>query len=107
MHTDRYCTSISLAEELRKMKCHLTDTIQINRKSIPITLRKPRFYEKRTVAYTMGNTMLLAWSDKRTVSLLSNWHNTGMITNKRFRRRGIKEVTEKCSCRVNKVDGRC
>lgn len=41
--------------------------------------------------------MLLAWRDKRTVTLLSNWHNNKMITNKRFRRGGIEEVIEKPS----------
>ncbi|KAK2578322.1 hypothetical protein KPH14_012623 [Odynerus spinipes] len=42
MHTDRYYTSIPLAEELRKMKCHLTGTIQTNRKGVPSNLKKPK-----------------------------------------------------------------
>ncbi|XP_014481483.1 PREDICTED: piggyBac transposable element-derived protein 4-like, partial [Dinoponera quadriceps] len=97
MHTDRYYTSILLAEELRKMKCHLTGTIQINRKGVPTTLKKPKLDEKRTVAYKQGNTMLFAWRDKRIVSLLSNWHNAEMITTRRFIRGGTNEVIEKPS----------
>ncbi|KAI4481598.1 hypothetical protein M0802_013908 [Mischocyttarus mexicanus] len=95
MHTDRYYTSILLAEELRKMKCHLTGTIQTNRKGIPTSLKKPKLRENKTVAYKRGNTMLLAWRDKRIVTLLSNWHNAGMITTNRFIRGGTNEVIEK------------
>lgn len=32
MHTDRYYISITLIEELKKLKCHLTGTIKINEK---------------------------------------------------------------------------
>lgn len=35
MYTDRYWTNIPLAEELMKMKCLLTGTLQIKRMQIP------------------------------------------------------------------------
>ena len=47
MHTDRYYTSIPLAEELRKMKCHLTGTIQTNRKGVPTSLKKSKLNGKK------------------------------------------------------------
>ncbi|XP_014610408.1 PREDICTED: uncharacterized protein LOC106790182 [Polistes canadensis] len=75
MHTDRYYTSIPLAQELRKMKCHLTGT-------------------KRE------NTMILAWRDKRIVTLLSNWHNAGMVATNRFIRGGTNEEIEKPSVAI-------
>ncbi|XP_046737562.1 piggyBac transposable element-derived protein 4-like [Diprion similis] len=92
-----YYTSIPLSQELRKMKCHLTGTIQINREGVPTSLNKPKLKEKKTVAYKQGNTMLLAWRDKRIVTLLSNWHNAGMITTNIFIRGGTNEVIEKPS----------
>ncbi|KAI4485718.1 hypothetical protein M0802_012579 [Mischocyttarus mexicanus] len=95
MHTDRYYTSILLAKELRKMKCHLTSTIQTNRKGVSTSLKKPKLRENKTVAYKRGNTMLLAWRDKRIVTLLNNWHNAGMITTNRFIQGGTNEVIEK------------
>ncbi|XP_066596608.1 piggyBac transposable element-derived protein 4-like [Prorops nasuta] len=100
MHTDRYYTSIPLAEELRKLKCHLTGTIQTNRKGVPTSLKKPKLIKKKTVAYKRGNTMLLAWRDNRIVTLLSNWHNAGMITTNRFIRGGANEIIEKPSVAV-------
>ena len=47
MHTDRYYTSIPLAEELRKMKCHLTGTILTNRKGVPTSLKKSKLNGKK------------------------------------------------------------
>lgn len=35
MLTDRYYTSIPLAEELQKMNCHLTGTTNVNRRGVP------------------------------------------------------------------------
>ncbi|KAI4480615.1 hypothetical protein M0804_010168 [Polistes exclamans] len=44
--------------------------------------------------------MLLAWRDKRTATLLSNWHNAGMITTNRFIRGSTNEVIQKPSVAV-------
>lgn len=50
MYTDKYYSSIILAEELLQMKCHFSGTIKINRKGIPIEIRKLKFLTKRTFA---------------------------------------------------------
>lgn len=47
MHTNRYYTSVFLAEELRKIKCHLIGTIRTNRKGVPRALKKLKFYKKK------------------------------------------------------------
>lgn len=65
MYTDRYYTSIILAEELLQIKCHLTGTIKINRKGIPDPIKKPKFGENKSIAYKKGRTMILSWKDKR------------------------------------------
>lgn len=75
MFTDRYYTSITLAEELMKLKCHLTGTFKANRKGIPTFMKKPKFTDKKTFVSKKGKIMFLAWKDKRIVSLLSTWND--------------------------------
>ncbi|KAL2732248.1 piggyBac transposable element-derived protein 4-like [Vespula maculifrons] len=78
------------------MKCHLIGTTKTNTKNVPTILKKPKFYEKRTVAYKKGNTMLLVL-DKRIVSLLNTWHNADIITTRRFIQGGIEKIIEMSS----------
>lgn len=61
MFTDRYYTSLPLADELLKVKCHLTGTLKMNRKGIPDLIKKPKFPENKCVAYKKANTMLLSF----------------------------------------------
>lgn len=90
MFTDRYYTSIPLAEELMKMKCHLTGTIKTNRKGIP-KLPKKQFSHQETFISKKGEALFLAWRDKRVVSLLGTWNDAGMMTARRILRGG-KEI---------------
>lgn len=62
MITDRYYTSVQLADELLKMKCHLTGKIKINRKGIPDSIKKPKFL---CVVLTKQNQKLVIrfWSN--------------------------------------------
>ncbi|XP_047361946.1 piggyBac transposable element-derived protein 4-like [Vespa velutina] len=88
MYTDRYYTSILLAEELLKMNCHLTGTIQVNRKGVPTQIKKPKFSRKTTVAYRKNSTTLLAWKDKRIITILTNYYNTQLQSTHRTLRGG-------------------
>lgn len=91
MFTDRYYTSIPLAEELMKVKCYLTGTIKANRKDIPMFIKKSKFSDKKIFVYNKRKIMFLAWKDKRIMSLLSTWNDAGMIDSKRILQGG-KEV---------------
>lgn len=91
MFTDRYYTSIPLAEELMKLKCYLTGTIKANRKDIPMFIKKSKFPDKKIFVYKKRKIMFLAWKDKRIMSLLSTWNDAGMIDSKRILQGG-KEV---------------
>ncbi|XP_014478485.1 PREDICTED: piggyBac transposable element-derived protein 4-like [Dinoponera quadriceps] len=71
LYTDRYFTSIPLANELLKVKVHLTGTVMPNRKYLPAAIKKPKFSTKSTVAYKKENTLVLAWKSKRIVTFLS------------------------------------
>nr|XP_003707254.1 PREDICTED: piggyBac transposable element-derived protein 4-like [Megachile rotundata] len=78
LYTDRFFTSIPLADELFKMKIHLTGTIMPNRKHLPAQIKKPRFLIKSTVAYKKNNTLVLAWKSKRIVTFLSTSETTSL-----------------------------
>lgn len=71
LYTDRYFTSIPLANELLKLKVHLTGTVMPTRKYLPAAIKKPKFSTKSTVAYKKENTLVLAWKSKRIVTFLS------------------------------------
>ncbi|CAK9827592.1 PiggyBac transposable element-derived protein 4 [Anthophora retusa] len=76
--TDRYFTGIPLARELLKLSCYLTGTINTNRKYVPAVIKKPAVTKNNTVAaYRSGDILLLAWKDKRIVTILSSYDTSG------------------------------
>ena len=77
MCTDGYLSSILLGEKLIKLKCHLTDTVQMCRKVITLWIAKPNIKDT-TVAYKKHKKMLLAQKDKRIVTLLSSNNSSGI-----------------------------
>ncbi|CAK9810345.1 PiggyBac transposable element-derived protein 4 [Anthophora quadrimaculata] len=103
MYTDRYYTSYTLAQELRKMKCHLTGTILTNTKDFPNVIRKPKFHKKSTVAYRKDNTLILAWKDERIVTSLTTWNNAGITPVKRILRGGVEVTIKKPNVIINYV----
>ncbi|XP_035219647.1 piggyBac transposable element-derived protein 4-like [Stegodyphus dumicola] len=88
LYTDKYFTSIPLAEELLKMKCHLTGTIKTNRRYLPSTIKEPKFSENNMVAYRRNNMLLLAWKEKEIVTLLTTCGSAEMKTIKKKVRGG-------------------
>lgn len=66
MYTDRYLTRIPLAEELLKMKSHLTGMTKVNQKGISMENRKPKFSEEKKLNHIEKNIRLLAWEDNKT-----------------------------------------
>lgn len=93
MFTDRYYTNYILAEELAKLKCHLTGTILTNRNELPNKIKKKKktkFLTKSTVAHQRGNTLFLAWEDKRIVICLTTKDNVGMTNVKRILRSDVE-----------------
>nr|XP_012150918.1 PREDICTED: piggyBac transposable element-derived protein 4-like [Megachile rotundata] len=76
--TDRFFTGIPLAQELLKLNCYLTGTININRKYVAAVIKKPALTKNNTVAaYRSGDILLLAWRDKRIVTILSSYDTSG------------------------------
>lgn len=69
--TDRYFTSIPLADALLNMKCRITGTIQTNKKFSLNEIKNPKIAKNEIVAYRRKDTLLLAWRDKRIAAMLS------------------------------------
>ncbi|XP_017763339.1 PREDICTED: uncharacterized protein LOC108553081 [Eufriesea mexicana] len=96
MFTDRYYTSYVLANELHKLKCHLTGTILPNRKGLPDTIKKRQFpKEISMVACRRIDNLIIACKDKRIVTLLINFHNAAMSNVEGTLRHGVQTVVRK------------
>ncbi|CAK9809085.1 PiggyBac transposable element-derived protein 4 [Anthophora quadrimaculata] len=102
MFTDRYYTSYILANELYKLKCHLTGTILTTRRELPDTIKKRQLPKgKSTVAYRRNNNVILTWKDKRLFTLLTNYYNAEMSTVERIVRHGVRTVVRKPNAIIN------
>lgn len=74
---DRYYSSLTLASELLKLKCHFTGTINKNRKFVPKFIKSPQLTNpNRKVACRTNNMMLLAWQDKRIVNMITTYNTS-------------------------------
>ena len=76
---DRFYTSPTLCEELRKLSFHLTGTVMPSRKGMPNELSKKKRKKKKheVVAFRKNDdTMALQWRDIRVVTMLSSVYNT-------------------------------
>ncbi|XP_033326115.2 piggyBac transposable element-derived protein 4 [Megalopta genalis] len=101
MYTGRNYTSYVLAQELAKLKCHITGTILASRKELPSEIKKLKFSKKSTVAYRRGDTLLLGWKDKKIVTCLTTRGDTGMKTVKRIARGGVDIMIKKPNVILN------
>ena len=70
MFTDRLYTSIILGQKLLDLQCYLKGTVMTNRKGIPFSMKSPKLRIGETIAYRKQEILLLAWRDKRVVSML-------------------------------------
>ncbi|KAK1336349.1 hypothetical protein QTO34_004155 [Cnephaeus nilssonii] len=99
--TDRYYTSVTLAKELFKEKTHLTGTIMPNRKDNPPVIKHPKLMKGEIVAFRDENVMLLAWKDKRIVTMLSTWDTSETESVERRVHGGGKEIVLKPKVATN------
>jgi hypothetical protein len=97
LYVDRYYTSVSLAEELLKMKCYLTGTIRRDRKFLPRQIRKPTSKFRTVIRYRSRKSKLLAllWRDKRIITILSSYDTGSMKNVSRITRGGYQVELKK------------
>ena len=80
LYTDRFYTSVELADELTKMGFSITGTIQKNRKFLPTKIKKLSKMSKASViTFRKKEKMLLPWMDKRIVFMLSTKYSNDMV----------------------------
>ena len=76
---------------------YTTGTVQKNCKGLPEEVKRLRLKNQETKVYRHSSRMLMAlgWHDKRTVLMLSTWHNADVKTISRVIRGGQQEDVEK------------
>ena len=85
VYTDRFYTSILLANQLLQKQIHLTGTVQKNRVGLPSDLKKLKLKNHEIKVYRhQDEVMTLAWQDKRLILMLSTWHNADTTIRKRW-----------------------
>ena len=78
LYTDRFYTSLPLADELDEIGFTVTGTILANKKGLPKVLKEKSKQKRGTVkAFRSGKKMALAWTDKRKIIMLSTKHSNG------------------------------
>lgn len=109
--TDRYYTGYELAMELLKLGYHLTGTVMLNRKGLPPSTKKKnaiKLAKHEVRAYRKDDCVLvLLWKDKRTVSMLSTYHNSSNQVVVRNAKGKEREIVTKPTvvCEYNKHMG--
>ncbi|XP_023235999.1 piggyBac transposable element-derived protein 4-like [Centruroides sculpturatus] len=77
-YTDHYFSSPELAKELYKRKCHLTGTVCMNKKDMPINLKCNKS-DKGMTALRNKELLVLYWYQVKPICLLSNYHTTNIL----------------------------
>jgi Transposase IS4 len=101
MFTDRLYTNLQLGEEFLKLKAHLTGTIMMNRKNIPLSIKNAKVKPGETIACVKNNQLLLAWKDKRIVTMYTNFYSNDNKIVKRIIRGGEEEIIAKPDMVIN------
>lgn len=79
LYVDWFYNSPLLATELEKVGITITGTVQSNRKGLPKEVTVKRKVPRGTVQATRsGNILVLSWTDKRKVLMLSTKHNASI-----------------------------
>lgn len=99
IYTDRYYTSLKLAQELRNIRIHLTGTVMSNREGCPSGIAKGqlknRLKKHDVLTYVhKDDVMVLVWRDVRDVVMLSSYHNndTEMLVRRQKKTRLEEEI---------------
>ena len=90
VYADNFFSSYDLAKDLMDADTYYCGTVQINRKSLPQQIRKPKLQQYESIKWTAENSniMVCRWKDKRDVYTIST-NNNGLDTEKprsRFKR---------------------
>jgi hypothetical protein len=96
--TDRFYSSYQLAVELLKINMNFTGTVMVNRKGLPVQLKNmcKKLKKDSVVAFEKDSKFLvLAWRDKRVVTMISTFHNADLVEMSRRKKGGVIELMKK------------
>jgi hypothetical protein len=80
LFTDQYHSSVQLAQEVVNRKYQI-GTITAGRVGNPKPVRQGAMKKMKsgdTCAHRSGNVLIMGWKDKRTVLMMSTYHDTSM-----------------------------
>ena len=80
LYTDRFYTSPMLATELLLMDTTLTGTVMCNRKNMPVAINTNKQKKGDMNTYTKGPMVVIQWTDKRPLTLLTTKHTNSMVS---------------------------
>lgn len=102
LFTDRYYSSVELAQQLVTRQCHTTGTIIAGRVGNPNEIRQGALKKLKksgdTCAFRNGNVLVMGWKDKRVVLMVSTLHNTEMEKKITIQKGGQRREVEKPAC---------
>lgn len=84
IYMDNWYSSPALFRQLRLNQTDALGTVRLNRKNMPVQLKK-KISRGQTIACFSMDLMALKWMDKREVSILSTFHKDEMTTVKSYR----------------------
>lgn len=104
---DNFYTSPELADILISQHTDVYGTVKLNRKEIPNELKKKELKKRKMkkgdiVGFQRGKVTVMAWKDKKTVSLLSTIHTVKMVE---IEKRGEKIIRPECVVAYNDTMG--
>lgn len=104
---DNFYTSPQLAEILISQKTDIYGTVKPNRKEMPYGLKKTELKRRKmkkgdVVGYQKGKMTVMAWQDKKVVTLLSTVHSTKMLE---VQKRGETKLRPECVVAYNDTMG--
>lgn len=75
---DNYYNSVNLSNTLAKYRTDSVGTMRINRKGIPLQIKKQKLKKGDHVAMFRKKLMVLKWRDKKDITMISSTHDNAM-----------------------------
>jgi hypothetical protein len=108
LFTDRYYSSVQLAQELDNQKCHTTSTIIVGIVGSRKPVRQEAIRKMKngdTYAQRSGNVLLMGWKDMRVLLKMCTYHNTS--TEKMMTIQKVGQQKSQCVHTENVGDADC
>ena len=79
LYQDRFYSSPELAAELLKINTTITGNVMSSRKQMPPVIKRGKQKKGEHVTYKKGSMIVVRWTDKRTLLMLTTKHTNAMV----------------------------